>query len=400
MLTVLRDREYVVMDKNRFIPEDKGRLVTAFLENFFAKYVEYDFTAALEERLDLVSSGDLEWKVLLRDFWVDFHKAVADTGELRTTNVLDAINDSLGHHIFPDKGDGKDPRACPTCDDGRLSLKTSKFGAFIGCTNYPECKFTKQLGSAANGSEESGDRALGPDPETGLEVALKVGRFGPYVQLGDGDKPKRSSLPTGWQAADIDLEAALKLLTLPRTIGNHPEDGEPIVANLGRYGPYVQHGKTYANVPTIEDVFEIGINRAVTVIAEKRAGGGRPQRGAAVPPLKEFAPTEEGGVTIKVMAGRFGPYVTDGTTNATITKGIDPAQITLEIATDLIAARVAIVGVGKKKPARKTATAAKKAPAKKAPAKKATAAKATAAKKPAAKKPAAKKPAPKKAAAG
>ena len=228
-----------------------------------------------------------------------------------------------------------------------------------------------------------------------MEVALKAGRFGPYVQLGDGDKPKRSSLPTGWQAADIDLEAALKLLTLPRTIGNHPEDGGPIVANLGRYGPYVQHGKTYANVPTIEDVFEIGINRAVTVIAEKRAGGGRPQRGAAVPPLKEFAPTDEGGVTIKVMAGRFGPYVTDGTTNATITKGIDPAQITLEIATDLIAARVAIVGVGKKKPARKTAAAVKKAPVKKA-----SASKATAAKKPAAKKPAAKKPAPKKVAAG
>jgi DNA topoisomerase I len=397
VLTVLRDREYVVMDKNRFIPEDKGRLVTAFLENFFAKYVEYDFTAALEERLDLVSSGDLEWKILLRDFWVDFHKAVADTAELRTTNVLDAINESLGHHIFPDKGDGKDPRACPTCADGRLSLKTSKFGAFIGCTNYPECKFTKQLGSAANGSEASGDRALGPDPETGLEVALKVGRFGPYVQLGEGDKPKRSSLPKGWQAADIDLEAALKLLTLPRTVGIHPEDGEPILANLGRFGPYVQHGKTYANVPTIEDVFEIGINRAVTVIAEKRAGGGRPQRGAATPPLKEFLPTEEGGVTIRVMAGRFGPYVTDGTTNATITKGIDPANVTLEIATDLIAARVAIVGVGKKKPARKTAAAAKKPAAKKAPVKKTPVKKATttAAKKPAAKKPAAKKPAAK-----
>jgi DNA topoisomerase I len=390
VLTVLRDREYVVMDKNRFIPEDKGRLVTAFLENFFAKYVEYDFTAALEERLDLVSSGDLEWKVLLRDFWVDFHKAVTDTGELRTTNVLDAINDSLGHHIFPDKGDGVDPRACPSCAGGRLSLKTSKFGAFIGCTNYPECKFTKQLGSAANGSEDGGDRVLGDDPATGTPVHLKNGRFGHYVQLGDGDKPKRSGLPKNWLPADIDLEAALKLLSLPRTVGMHPEDGEPILANLGRFGPYVQHGKTYANVPTIEDVFEIGINRAVTVIAEKRAGGGRPQRGAAAPAMKEFPPSEEGGVTIKVMAGRFGPYVTDGTTNATITKGIDPATITEEIAKDLIAARVAIVGVGKKKPARKTAVSAKKAPAKKAPAKKATAAKKPVAKKPAAKKAAAK----------
>ncbi|MEN9855361.1 MAG: hypothetical protein RLZZ157_487, partial [Pseudomonadota bacterium] len=394
VLGVLRDREYVVMDKNRFVPEDKGRLVTAFLENFFARYVEYDFTAALEERLDLVSSGDLNWKVLLREFWADFSKAVADTGDLRTTQVLDAINESLGHHIFPDKGDGKDPRACPSCADGRLSLKTSKFGAFIGCTNYPECKFTRQLGASAQGKAGGGDRSLGTDPETGLEVMLKNGRFGPYVQLGEGDKPKRSSLPKGWQESDLDLAAALKLLSLPRTVGLHPEDGEPIFANLGRFGPYIQHGKTYANVGSIEDVFEVGINRAVTLIAEKRAGGGRPQRGAPVPPIKEFAPSAEGEPTIKVLAGRFGPYVTDGTTNATIPKGQNPADMDLETAQALIAARVALVGVGgsKKKPARKAASAAttKKAPAKK----KAPAAKPTAKKAPTAKKPPAKKTKP------
>jgi DNA topoisomerase-1 len=384
VLTVLRDREYVHMDKNRFIPDDKGRLVTAFLENFFAKYVEYDFTAALEQRLDLVSSGDLGWRILLQEFWEDFSKAIAGMGELRTTQVLDAINESLGPHIFPDKGDGSDPRACPSCADGRISLKTSKFGAFIGCSNYPNCRYTRQLSTQANeGDAASGDRVLGSDPQTGLEVSLRAGRFGPYVQLGDGDKPKRSSVPKGWAVSDIDFEKALLLLSLPRTVGVHPEDNEPILANLGRFGPYVQHGKTYANIGTVEDVFEIGLNRAVSVLAEKRAGGGRPQRAAATA-LQEFAPATPDGPTIKVMAGRYGPYVTDGTTNATLPKGADPATFTLEAAIALIEARVAVVGVGKKKPAAKKA-GTKAAATKKAPAKKA------AAKKPAAKKPVAKK---------
>jgi DNA topoisomerase-1 len=386
VLTVLRDREYVHMDKNRFIPDDKGRLVTAFLENFFAKYVEYDFTAALEQRLDLVSSGDLGWRILLQEFWEDFSKAIAGMGELRTTQVLDAINESLGPHIFPDKGDGSDPRACPSCADGRISLKTSKFGAFIGCSNYPNCRYTRQLSTQANeGDGASGDRVLGTDPVSGLEVSLRAGRFGPYVQLGDGEKPKRSSVPKGWAVSDIDFEKALLLLSLPRTVGVHPEDNEPILANLGRFGPYVQHGKTYANIGTVEDVFEIGLNRAVSVLAEKRAGGGRPQRAAATA-LQEFAPTTPDGPTIKVMAGRYGPYVTDGTTNATLPKGADPATFTLEAAIALIEARVAVVGVGKKKPAAKKA-GAKAAATKKAPAKK-----------PAAKKPAAKKPVAKKAA--
>jgi DNA topoisomerase I len=394
VLTVLRDREYVHMDKNRFIPDDKGRLVTAFLENFFAKYVEYDFTADLEQRLDLVSSGDLGWRILLREFWEDFSKAIADTGDLRTSQVLDAINDSLGPHIFPDKGDGSDPRACPSCADGRVSLKTSKFGAFIGCSNYPECRYTRQLTVPTGDSAEAGgDRNLGSDPETGLDVWLKAGRFGPYVQLGDGEKPKRSSLPKGWSASELELERALRLLSLPRTVGMHPEDGEPIVANLGRFGPYVQHGKTYANVGTIEDVLEIGLNRAVTVLAEKLAGGGRPQRTAAAA-LQEFAAATEGGPVIKVMAGRYGPYVTDGTTNATLPKGQDPAAITREAALALIEARVALVGVGKKKPSKRTSSAK---PAAKPAAKKAAAAKKPAAKKAPAKKPAAKKPAAKKA---
>ncbi|NEX93990.1 type I DNA topoisomerase [Caulobacter sp. 17J65-9] len=385
ILSVLRDREYVRMEKNRFYPEDKGRLVTAFLERFFNRYVEYDFTAALEQRLDLVSAGELDWKVLLRDFWQDFHAAVEGMSELRVTNVLDALNDALAPHIFPDKGDGADPRACPTCGTGRLSLKTSKFGAFIGCSNYPECRFTRAIGAPdAEGAEASGDRELGVDPASGEKVSLKIGRFGPYVQLGEGEKPKRSSLPKGWSPAGMDLERAVRLLTLPREVGVHPEDGQPILAGLGRYGPFVQHAGTYANVESIEDVFEIGVNRAVDLIATKRAGGGRGARGgASTAALKDLGAHPVSGEAIKVMPGRFGPYVKCGKVNATIPKGTDPAELTMEQAVALIAEKAG------KSPSK---------PAKKAPAKKAAAAKAegdAAPKKAAAKKPAAKKPAAK-----
>jgi DNA topoisomerase-1 len=215
-LTTLRDREYVRVDKNRFYPEDKGRLVTAFLEQFFSKWVEYDFTAALETQLDEVSAGDLDWKTLLRRFWQDFHAATQAAGELRTTAILDHLNEALGPHIFPDKGDGSNPRECPVCHEGQLSLKTSRFGAFIGCSRYPECKYTRPVASpdAAEGGAESGDRELGVDPATGQPVHLKIGRFGPYVETTppDADKPKRSSLPKGWSPASIDLEKALRLL--------------------------------------------------------------------------------------------------------------------------------------------------------------------------------------------
>ncbi|MBC6982057.1 type I DNA topoisomerase [Caulobacter sp. 17J80-11] len=386
ILSVLRDREYVRMEKNRFHPEDKGRLVTAFLERFFERYVEYDFTAALEQRLDQVSAGELDWKVLLRDFWQDFHAAVEGMSELRVTNVLDALNDALAPHIFPDKGDGTDPRACPTCGTGRLSLKTSKFGAFIGCSNYPECRFTRAIGAPdAEGAEASGDRELGVDPGTGEKVSLKIGRFGPYVQLGEGDKPKRSSLPKGWSPAGMDLERAVRLLTLPREVGVHPEDGQPILAGLGRYGPFVQHAGTYANVESIEDVFEIGVNRAVDLLATKRAGGGRGARGgASTAALKDLGAHPVSGEAIKVMPGRFGPYVKCGKVNATIPKGTDPAELTMEQAVALIA----------EKAGKSPTKAAKKAPAKKAAAAKTegdAAPKKAAAKKPAAKKKAAAK---------
>ncbi len=352
ILTVLREREYVRMDKTRFIPEDKGRLVTAFLEQFFHRYVEYDFTADLEEQLDAVSAGKLDWKALLREFWTGFHAAVGDIGDLRTGQVLEALNEALGPHIFPDKGDGSDVRACPACGNGRLSLKLGRYGAFIGCSNYPECRFTRQIGVGENGegqNGESGDRELGQDPETGQTVWLKTGRFGPYVQLGEGDKPKRSSLPKGWTPQTVDLEKALRLLRLPRELGPHPEDGQPILAGIGRYGPYVQHSGTYANLSDAEEVFDIGLNRAVAVIAEKRASGGRPGRGrAAAQALKELGAHPANGEPVKVLSGRYGPYVSANGVNANVPRGKDPQSVTLEEAVALLAEREA-KGGGKAK---------------------------------------------------
>jgi DNA topoisomerase-1 len=368
ILTVLRDREYVVMDKQRFVPEDKGRLVTAFLEQFFHKYVEYDFTAELEEQLDAVSAGKLDWKALLRDFWKDFHAAVGDIGDLRTGQVIEALNEALAPHIFPDKGDGSDARVCPSCGNGRLSLKLGRYGSFIGCSNYPECRFTRHIGENGEGEGgESGDRELGKDPVTGDSVWLKNGRFGPYVQLGEGEKPKRSSLPKGWTPAAIDLEKALRLLRLPREVGKHPEDGEPILAGIGRYGPYVQHGSTYANLPEAEEVFDVGLNRAVTLLAEKRAGGGRPQRGAAQA-LKELGAHPQSGETVRVLSGRFGPYVSSGGVNANVPRGSDPQALTMDQAVALLAERAAKGPSKGRKGGRPTAKAGAKSTAAKKPA--------------------------------
>ncbi|MDP3175339.1 MAG: type I DNA topoisomerase [Phenylobacterium sp.] len=385
ILTVLRDRAYVRMDKNRFIPEDKGRLVTAFLEEFFLKYVEYEFTADLEEKLDKVSAGELDWKVLLREFWKDFHGAVGEIGDLRVTQVLDALNVALGPHIFPPREDGGDPRACPTCGAGQLSLKTGKFGAFIGCSNYPECRHTRPL-AQSEGDEadaQGGDRELGLDAQTGLTVFLKSGRFGPYVQLGEGDKPKRSSLPKTWPPAAMDLEKGLRLLRLPREVGVHPEDAKPIVAGIGRYGPFVEHAGTYANLSSVDEVFEVGLNRAVALLAEKRAAGPGRARGEPAP-LKDLGVHPADGAPVRILPGRYGPYIKHGATNANVPKGTDPQDLTLEVAVGLLAARAEAAGT--KKPAR--GAKAKAAP------KKATRPSAA---KPAAKKAAAKKPAAKKA---
>jgi DNA topoisomerase-1 len=353
ILTVLRDRDYVRMEKNRFIPEDKGRLVTAFLEEFFKRYVEYDFTAALEERLDLVSAGQLDWKLLLRDFWKDFQGAVAEIGDLRVGEVLEALNTALGPHIFPDKGDGSDPRACPTCGTGRLSLKTGKFGAFIGCSNYPECRHTRPLAQpdSDEAAVENGDRELGIDEETGLKVLLRGGRFGPYVQLGEEAKPKRASLPKTWSPASMDLEKGLRLLRLPREVGLHPEDGQPILAGIGRFGPFVLHSGTYANLTGPDEVFEVGLNRAVTLLAEKRAAGPGRSRGEPTA-LKDLGAHPADQQPVKVLSGRYGPYVKHGSTNANVPKGKDPQELTLEEAVLLLAEREAKGGGKKKKPAR------------------------------------------------
>lgn len=379
VLSVLRDRAYVRMEKNRFIPEDKGRLVTVFLEEFFRKYVEYDFTAALEEKLDLVSAGELDWKVLLREFWTDFHAKTEEIGTLRTREVLDNLDSALAPFLYPPKADGSDPRVCPTCGTGGLSLKTSRYGPFVGCSNYPECRYTRPIGQqeGENGGE-NGDRELGTDPETGETVYLKAGRFGPYVQLGEGDKPKRSSLPKGWSPAAMDLEKGLRLLRLPREVGLHPEDGQPILAGIGRYGPFVQHNGTYANLPSVDEVFEVGLNRAVALLAEKRAGG--TGRRAEAQALKELGNHPVDGQPVRVLSGRYGPYIKHGSTNANVPRGADPQALTLEEAVKLIAEREAKGGGAKKKPARAPKAKAEGAPAKK------TAAKKAPAKKPAAKK--------------
>ncbi|WP_276199909.1 type I DNA topoisomerase [Chelatococcus sp. XZ-Ab1] len=369
VLAVLKERGYVEIDKKRLVPEDKGRIVTAFLESFFRRYVEYDFTADLEEQLDRVSNNEIDWKTVLRDFWRDFIAAIDETKSLRMSEVLDALNEELGPHIFPKKADGSDPRACPSCGTGQLSLKLGKFGSFIGCSNYPQCRYTRQL--AANGDGEasaaadSGPRTLGKDPETGLDVTLRDGRFGPYVQLGEGDKPKRQTLPKGLAPDLVDLEKALKLLSLPREVATHPESGKPILAGIGRFGPYVQHDRTYANLGKDDDVLDIGANRAIDLIITKEQGGGR--RGGAAEPGRVLGEEPESGKQLSVKAGRYGPYVTDGTTNATLPKSMDKDALTLEEAIALIRAKRASGG-GKKASAKKPA--AKKAPAKKAAAKK------------------------------
>ncbi|HZY49090.1 MAG TPA: type I DNA topoisomerase [Devosia sp.] len=365
-ISVLQDRNYVRLEKRALVPEDRGRIVTAFLENFFKKLVEYGFTAGLEEKLDEISAGDLLWKDVLRDFWQDFTKQTDEIKELRVSDVLDALNESLKDHIFPAKADGSDPRRCPNCGTGQLSLKLGKFGAFIGCSNYPECRYTMQLSDAASGAAEAvpGDGILGVDEQTGLNVLLKSGRFGPYVQLGDGDEPKRSSLPKGWTPESLTLERALQLLALPRAVGLHPETGKPISAGIGRYGPFVLHEGTYANLPDVEEVFTVGLNRAVDLLAQKAAGGGRFGRaGAPTAALKTF---EHADGVISVRDGRYGPYVNQGKVNATLPRTVKPEDVTLDQALELIAERAA--KTGGKKPARKAA--AKKAPAKKAAPKK------------------------------
>ena len=392
ILKVLQDREYVALDKRRFVPDDKGRLVVAFLANFFPRYVEYDFTAQMEEKLDDISDGRIDWKEVLADFWRDFSAAVDGTKEITFSQVIDVLDESLGAHFFPPK-DGKDSdaaRACPSCDAGRLNIKVGRFGAFIGCSNYPECRYTRQLGLEGDGDGESGadaeasadlPRTLGADPETGEDVSLRKGPYGLYVQLGEeelpppeepngdgkkktrkkkGPKPPRASLPRGMPATHVDLEKALALLSLPREVGVNPNTSEMITAGIGRFGPYVKHGMTYVSLKGDDDVLTVGLNRAVelveTAIAKK-------------PPATEIGAHPKDDKPISVGKGRFGPYVRHGKTFASLPKGMEMDAVTLEKAIELIDAKLAKAGDGKtakatkapaKKPAKKKAAAKKK----------------------------------------
>ncbi len=398
ILQVLQDRNYVRLEKKRFTPEDRGRLVTTFLENYFRQYVEYNFTADLEQKLDHISDGSVDWKVVLREFWNAFSKTVEETSSLTITDVLNAINEALAPHFFPPDPErpGHDPRACPSCGPGspnensetpgQLNIKMGKFGGFIGCSNYPDCRYTRPLVAAGDGAETDaladgmGPKHLGDDPETGLPVTLRKGPYGFYIQLGpkdeensaeDGDKtvkptetapadlaegetategkktkskakakaktdkPKRASLPKSTNPTDVDLDLALALLALPRLIGQHPEDGKNIYSGLGRFGPYIRHSTTYASLTADDDVLTVGLNRAVHLLAEKLSKTGRGGASSG----KSLGEHPEDGKPVTLHSGRYGPYVKHGKINATLPKDSDPEQVSLEEALALIAAK-------------------------------------------------------------
>ena len=362
IISVLQERDYARLEKRRFQPQDTGRLVTAFLTSFFHRYVEYDFTAELEAKLDEISNGRIDWKAVLGEFWSAFSAAVAEAKELGPKEVIEALDEILGRHLFRSDDAAVDPRRCPSCADGRRGLKLGKFGAFIGCSNYPECRYTAPLSDAnSTGAEaDNGPRELGLDPQSDLAVSLRKGPYGHYLQLGDTsqpEKPKRVSLPEGRAPEDIDLEIALKLLALPRVVGHHPESGKPISAGIGRYGPYLEHLRRYATLPKDEDVLTIGLNRAVTLLAERT-----PRRGAE--PLRLIGDHPDDGEPVVLMDGRYGPYVRHRRLNATLPKGVTPEEVTLEQALTLLAERAAKGKGAKKTAAKGRGKGAKKAGAK------------------------------------
>jgi DNA topoisomerase-1 len=387
IIEVLQKRSYVRLERKRFVPEDRGRIVTAFLQTYFPRYVEYNFTAHLEDELDDISGGRIDWRQVLRDFWQAFSNAVGETKELRVSDVLDKLDEELGPHFFPanDNG-GKSPRECPSCGNGRLGLKLGKFGAFIGCSNYPECRFTRKLGivdaeaDAISGANLEGPKLLGLDPVTGKPVTLRNGPYGLYVQLGEAEgkeKPKRQSLLKDMTPDDVTLGRALALLSLPRELGAHPDDGQPILAGVGRFGPYVKHGSKYKTIPTDESVLDIGMNRAVALLAEaKGAARGR----AAAKPLRIVGNHPDDQAAIELYDGRYGPYVKHGGINATVPRDLKPDELTVDQAVALLAERAA-KGSGDKKSSRRRKAApvaandpgekpkVKKAVAKKSPAK-------------------------------
>ncbi|MDX1737394.1 MAG: type I DNA topoisomerase [Alphaproteobacteria bacterium] len=402
ILKLLQDRDYVVLDKRRFTPQQRGRLVTSFLTAFFERYVDFDFTANLEEKLDDISGGRSDWKTVLREFWGPFHGQTETALALTYAEVREAMDKELAVHFFKqdENGSTEEARKCPSCGSGRMGLNIGKYGPYLSCSNYPECKYNKNLGdSSVDTTDENGKvlefpKELGLDPETGQVVALRQGPYGVYIQLGEavnkGDKPKRAPLLKDMKPAEVDLETALRLLSLPRDLGTHPDSGALVQAGVGRYGPYLKHGTAYVRLPQEDDILTIGMNRAVEVIAQ---AGDKGRANAK----RELGTHPDDGKPVQTGIGRFGPYVQHGRTYASISKssGIDPEEVTLEQALELIAAKVAKAG-SKKATAKKAS--AKKSKSKKAAAKKSSAKKA-ASKKAAAKKTAAKKSSAKKAAA-
>ena len=367
-LEVLRARDYVRMDRNRFVPEGRGRLVTAFLANFFTNYVAYEFTADLETRLDDISAGKAVWTDVLAAFWRDFSEAVEGIRDLRVGQVLDALNETLGPYVFGTDTEGGVARACPTCESGRLSLKVGKFGAFVGCSNYPECRFTRQLVSGGEGADGEGGaidgtRVLGADPDTGLHVSLRHGPYGNYVQLGEAGgeaKPKRVSLPKRLDPDAVDLDLARRLLALPRTVGSHPETGREITAGIGRYGSYLKHDSAYRSLAGDDDVLTVGLNRAVALLAAPKGK----RRGPAE--LRRLGNHPETGEPVRLMDGRYGPYVTHARVNASLPRTLEADGITLDQALELLRARAAKAGKGGAKKPRATSAKARKSAKRKA----------------------------------
>ncbi|HWJ37473.1 MAG TPA: type I DNA topoisomerase [Sphingomicrobium sp.] len=343
-LQTLKDREYVRVEKGRFVPEESGRLVTAFLERFFERYVSYDYTAELEEELDDVSGGRLDWQKLLDDFWRDFKPKAGEVMDQKPSEITQALDQFLAPWLYPPRADGSDPRLCPQCGNGRLSLRGGRFGAFVACSNYPDCRYTQKFGQGGEQAQSDGPTDLGSG------ILLKSGRFGPYVERGD----KRASIPKDVPVDDVTVDLAERLLSLPREIGPHPETGKPITASIGRYGPYLAHDGKYAKLGSTAEVFETGMNAAVARLADAASSGGR-QRAGSREPVAVLGPHPANGGEIKVMAGRYGPYVTDGTTNATLPKGSNPEAVTLDEAVRLIDERAAKGPPAKKgrRPARK-----------------------------------------------
>ncbi|GCE90468.1 DNA topoisomerase I [Komagataeibacter diospyri] len=335
ILTVLRDRNYVQLENRRFVPEDRGRLVTAFLTSFFERYVDTQFTAGLEEQLDDISGGRANWRDVMSAFWSDFSHAVDQTKDLKISDVITALDADLAPYFFPQREDGQDPRVCTACHTGRLGLKLGRYGAFIGCSNYPTCQYTRKL--VVDPSKEGEDaaalkdgmRVLGNAP-TGEEVTVRRGPWGLYVQQGEPDpedkkaKPKRATIPRGLDGDKITLEQAVGLLSLPRIVGIHPELGEPIEAGLGRFGPYVKMGAVYGSLDKDDDVLTVGLNRAVDALAKKLAS------------IRTIGPHPRDGEPVMVRKGRFGPYVQHGSIVATVPRGQDMNDVTMDEALTLL----------------------------------------------------------------